>query len=329
MSPDLIPPLTNRRELYPPIEPYSEGWLEVGDGHSLYWMECGNPNGIPAVFLHGGPGAGCVSAYRRFFNPSTWRLILLDQRGAGRSQPSASVVANTTQNLVADLEKLRKERGVDRWLLFGGSWGSTLALAYGQAHPSACLGFILRGIFAGTRAEVDWFMNGMQHFFPEAASAFRAPIPPPERADLLEAYWRRLTHADPAVNVSAARSWATYESNCASLRARGGDTRLGSDKFAVSVARLEAHYFRNDCFLEPNQLLNGVSTIAHLPCHVVQGRYDVICPPITAQRLVEEWPKATLEIIEDAGHSALEPSIRAALVRATERFGQSLTSGVA
>ncbi len=326
MSPDLAQPSTHRRELYPPIESYAEGWLDVGDGHSLYWSECGNPDGVPVAFLHGGPGAGCVAAYRRFFNPKTWRIILLDQRGAGRSRPSGCVEANTTQHLVADLERLRIDRGVDRWLLFGGSWGSTLALAYGQAHPGACLGFVLRGVFAGTNAEIDWFMNGMGQFFPEAADAFRRPIPPPERADLLAAYCRRLMDPDPVVHVPVARSWATYESNCAALRARGNDARLGSDRFAVSVARLEAHYFRHSCFLEPNQLLTNIPQIAHLPCHVVQGRYDVICPPVTAQRLVMAWPGATLEVIEDAGHSALEPGIRAGLVRATERFGQAFMS---
>ncbi len=324
MSPDLASVGTSRRELYPPLDPYADGWLDVGDGHTLYWSESGNPDGIPVVFLHGGPGAGCVAAYRRFFNPRLWRIVMVDQRGAGRSRPAASVEANTTQHLVADLEQLRAERDIDRWMLFGGSWGSTLALAYGQAHPDQCLGFILRGVFAGTRPEIDWFMTGMGQFFPEAGDAFREEIPPAEHSDMLAAYWRRLTDPNPAVHVPAGRAWAIYESSCAALRARGIDIRLGSDKFAVSVARLEAHYFRHDCFLQPDQLIANIDRIAHLPCHVVQGRYDIICPPVTAQRLVKAWPGATLEMIEDAGHSALEPGIRAALVRAADRFGQSV-----
>lgn len=324
MSLDLSPSGATRRELYPPIEPHADGWLDVGDGHILYWSECGNPDGVPVVFLHGGPGAGCMSAYRRFFNPKLWRVILLDQRGSGRSLPAACTEANTTQHLIEDLERLRAERGVARWLVFGGSWGSTLGLAYGQAHPDACLGFILRGVFAGTQPEIDWFMHGMAHFFPEAGTAFHRLIPPGERQDLLNAYYERLMHPEPNVHLAAAHAWASYESSCAALRARGRDVRLSSDRFALAVARMEAHYFRHACFLEPDQLFRDLPHIAHLPCHVVQGRYDMICPPRTAQRLVDAWPAAKLEMIEDAGHSALEPGIRAALVRATDRLGQTL-----
>jgi proline iminopeptidase len=324
LSLDLMPSGAARRELYPPIEPYADGWLDVGDGHTLYWSECGNPDGVPVIFLHGGPGAGCMSAYRRFFNPRVWRVILLDQRGSGQSQPHACIEANTTQHLVADLELLRCTRGVERWLMFGGSWGSTLGLAYGQAHPEACLGFILRGVFGGTQAEIDWFMTGMAYFFPEAGEDFRSLIPSHEQGDLLVAYFDRLIHPQPEVHLPAAHAWASYESGCASLRARGRDMRLGSNRFALAVARMEAHYFRHACFLAPDQLFRDLSRVAHLPCHVVQGRYDVICPPATAQRLVTGWPGATLEMIEDAGHSALEPGIRAALVRAADRFGQTL-----
>lgn len=311
-----------RRELFPPIEPYAEGWLPVGDGHTLYWYECGNPKGKPAVFLHGGPGAGCIPAYRRFFDPDIWRVILVDQRGAGRSQPLAETDTNTTQDLVSDLEKLRIDRGVDEWLLFGGSWGSTLALAYGEAHPERCSGFVLRGVFLGTQAEIDWFMHGMGHFFPEAAQEFLAPIPPPERADLLASYHARLTDPDPAIHIPAARAWTLYESRCSALRSRTGDGRLTSDRFALSVARMEAHYFCHQCFLEPDQLLNNVGAISHLPCVIVQGRYDLVCPPVTAQRLAAAWPGADLVMIEDAGHSALEPGVRAALVRATEAMAR-------
>ena len=307
-----------RRELFPPIEPYAEGWLPVGGGHTLYWYECGNPKGKPVVFLHGGPGAGCIPAYRRFFDPDIWRVILVDQRGAGRSQPLAETNANTTQDLVADLELLRIHRGVGEWLLFGGSWGSTLALAYGEAHPERCTGFVLRGVFLGTQAEIDWFMHGMGQFFPEAEQEFLAPIPPRERANLLKSYHARLNDADPAIHIPAARAWTLYESRCSALRSRAGDGRLTSDRFALLVARMEAHYFRHQCFLEPDQLLNNVRAISHLPCVIVQGRYDLVCPPVTAQRLAAAWPGADLVMIEDAGHSALEPGVRAALVRATE-----------
>ena len=311
-----------RRELFPPIEPYAEGWLPVGDGHALYWYECGNPQGKPAVFLHGGPGAGCIPAYRRFFDPDIWRVILVDQRGSGRSQPIAETGANTTQDLVSDLEKLRVDRGVEEWLLFGGSWGSTLALAYGEAHPERCTGFVLRGVFLGTQPEIDWFMHGMGHFFPEAAREFLAPIPPPERDDLLGSYHARLSDPDPAVHLPAARAWTLYESRCSALRSRVGDGRLTSDRFALSVARMEAHYFVHQCFFEPDQLLDNVGVISHLPCVIVQGRYDLVCPPVTAQNLARAWPGSELVMIEDAGHSALEPGVRAALVRATEAMAR-------
>ncbi len=320
MSPDQSVSPNSRRELFPPIEPHTEGWLPVGDGHTLYWYECGNPKGRPAVFLHGGPGAGCIPVYRRFFDPEIWRVILVDQRGAGRSRPSAEIQANTTQHLVADLEKLRGERGIDEWLLFGGSWGSTLALAYGEAHPERCTGFVLRGIFLGTDKEIDWFLYGMGAFFPEAAQEFQAPIPPDERENLLEAYYPRLFDPDPSVHLPAARAWTLYESRCSALRARTSDGRLTSDRFAVSVARMEAHYFRHRCFFEPDQLLRNVGTVSHLPCVIVQGRYDLVCPPVTAQRLTAAWRRSELVMIEDAGHSALEPGIRSALIRATDQM---------
>jgi proline iminopeptidase len=206
--------------------------------------------------------------------------------------------------------------------VFGGSWGSTLALAYGQAHPARCTGFVLRGVFLGTLAEIDWFLHGMGRFFPDAPAEFLAPIPPGEREDMVAAYWSRLTDPDPVVHVPAARAWTLYESRCSALRARVGNGRLTSDRFAVSVARMEAHYFRHACFLAPDQLLAGVGALAHLPCVIVQGRYDLVCPPATAQRLAAVWPGAELEMIEDAGHSALEPGVRSALVRATERMAR-------
>ncbi len=311
-----------RRELFPPIEPYAEGWLPVGDGHTLYWSECGNPNGRPALFLHGGPGVGCIPAYRRFFDPDIWRVILIDQRGAGRSRPIAETEANTTQDLIGDLEKLRVARGIGEWLVFGGSWGSTLAIAYGEAHPDRCTGFILRGVFLGTHAEINWFMHGMGQFFPEAEQAFLAPIPLHEREDLLASYHARLINPDPATHLPAARAWTLYESRCSALRSRVGDGRLTSYRFALSVARMEAHYFQHRCFFAPDQLLKNVDSIKHLPCVIVQGRYDLVCPPVTAQRLAAAWPGSDLVMIEDAGHSAMEPGVRAALVRATEAMAR-------
>jgi len=324
LSPDRSISSNIRRDLFPPIEPYAEGWLPVGDGHLLYWQECGNPAGIPVVFLHGGPGAGCIAAYRRFFDPARWRVILIDQRGAGRSRPAAETHANTTQHLVADLEALRKARNITRWAVFGGSWGSTLALSYGLSFPERCLGFILRGVFLGSQGEIDWFMHGMGKFFPEAAQEFLAPIPEREHSDLLEAYWARLIHPDPAIHLPAARAWTRYESRCSSLRSRGNDGSLTSDRFALTVARLEAHYFRHDCFLAADELVQGASATGHLPCTIIQGRYDLVCPPVSAQRLARAWPAACLEMVEEAGHSALEPGIRAGLVRATERLAEAL-----
>ena len=307
------------RGLYPQISARSSGWLDVSDGHRVYWEECGNPAGIPAIFLHGGPGAGSAPAHRRFFDPERTRIILMDQRGAGRSKPTASIEGNTTQALIEDIETLRRHLSIDRWLVFGGSWGSTLALAYGEAHPQSCLGFVLRGIFLGTMAEVEWFLYGMGRFFPEAQQRFLEPIPVAERADLLGAYWRRLIDEDPRVHLPAARAWSRYERSCSTLlpNGSGGDE---DDGFHLSLARMEAHYFRNELFLRDGQLLAELDRISHLPATIVQGRYDVICPPEAARRLADAWPGATLEVVADAGHSAMETGIRAGLVAATDRL---------
>ncbi|MGE5503994.1 MAG: prolyl aminopeptidase [Actinomycetota bacterium] len=306
-------------DLFPPIEPHDAGWLPVDGGHQVYWEVSGNPEGVPVLFLHGGPGAGTAPAYRRFFDPAFWRIVLFDQRGCGRSRPTAAIEANTTADLVADIEALRRHLGVARWLQFGGSWGSTLALAYGQAHPGRCLGFVLRGIFLFRQAEVDWFMSGMGRFFPEAAQRLAAPLPEDERADMLAAYYRRLTHADPAVHLPAARAWCAYEEACARLlpRIEAGE----ADPMALlSMARLEAHYMVNRGFLAENALLDGLGRISHLPATIVQGRYDVICPPSTAAELAAAWPGARLTMVPDAGHSAMEPPTRSALVAAVERM---------
>jgi proline iminopeptidase len=303
-------------DLFPPVEPYASGMLEVGDGHTVYWEESGNPDGVPVLFVHGGPGAGCAPAYRRFFDPSFWRIILFDQRGCGRSLPAASVAANTTQALVADMERLRTHLGVKRWVLFGGSWGSTLALAYGQAHPQRALAFVLRGVFLFRPAEVEWFMTGMGTFFPDAHQRFAAHVAG-DGDDALGAWYRRLTAPDPAVHLPAARLWCAYEEACARLVPRP-DSAAASDAACLAMARIECHYMVHDGFLAPNQLLAGMEKIRHLPGIVVQGRYDVVCPPVTAWELAQAWPECRLTMVPDAGHSAMEPGIRLALVAAME-----------
>jgi|TARA_R110002072_G_scaffold19040_5_gene70542 proline iminopeptidase len=310
-----------RKDLFAPIEPFESGFLSVGDGHALYWEVCGNPAGKPVVFLHGGPGAGGGTDQRRFFDPAVYRIVLFDQRGAGRSTPAADLTNNTTQALVADIEKLRRHLGVARWMVFGGSWGSTLALAYAQRHPQQVSALILRGIFLGREAEIDWFVNGMGRFFPEAWDRFAKFIPEAERNHLLAAYYRRLTDSDPQVHLPAAKSWAAYEAACATLHP-SPETVAGfaDDRAALSLARLEAHYMIHRVFLPEAALLAGVAALRTIPGVIIQGRYDVICPPHSAMALQRVWPAAEMRIIADAGHSAMEPGTRCALVAATERF---------
>ncbi|GAA4020186.1 prolyl aminopeptidase [Actimicrobium antarcticum] len=308
--------------LFPPLVPYRTGRLVVDTLHTLYWEECGNPNGMPVLFLHGGPGGGLSPNHRRFFDPAFYRIVLFDQRGAGQSTPLGEYRQNTTQLLVADIEQLRALLGIDQWLVFGGSWGSTLALAYGQAHPLACLGFILRGIFLGSRAEIDWFINGIQWFYPDAHQRFADFIPEDERGDLIHAYEKRLFSDDPAVYLPAARSWNRYEGSCSFLLLQDeqGEPDAESDRVSLGIGRLEAHYMLHDCFFSENQLLDGIDRIRHLPAVIVQGRYDVVCPPRAAHRLLAAWPQAQMRLIPDAGHAALEPGTVAALVAATEAF---------
>jgi proline iminopeptidase len=311
----------SEQSLFPAIEPYRSGMLAVDELHTLYWEECGNPDGVPVLFLHGGPGGGLSPKHRRFFDPAYYRIVLFDQRGAGKSTPLGEYRNNTTQLLIADIERLRAMLGVARWLVFGGSWGSTLALAYGEAHADRCSGFVLRGIFLCSPAEIDWFINGIKWFAPEAYAAFVAPIPEAERGDLLRAYQKRLFCDDPAIYLAAARTWSRYEGSCLFLRPDPEALeKFGSDTVSLGVGRLEAHYMLNNGFLEHDQLLRDIDKIRHLPAVVVQGRYDVICPPRSAYRLHQAWPQAKLHMIADAGHAALEPGTAAALVAATEQF---------
>ena len=305
------------RELYPAIESRRSGTLQVDDVHILYYEECGAGDGAPALFLHGGPGAGCQPSHRRYFDPAHYRVVLFDQRGCGKSLPFGEIKHNTTAHLIADIERLRDHLGVERWLVFGGSWGSTLAMVYAQTYPEHCTGLVLRGIFLGRRAEVDWFLNGMGRFFPEARRAFLSVLPEGERADPLPALHARLTSADPAVHLPVAKAWAAYESACIKLLP-GPVAEKGPRSLAIS--RIEAHYFVHDCFLEEEQLLRNIERIRHLPAAIVQGRYNAICPPGTADELARAWPEAEFEIVADAGHAASEPGIIDALVRATDRF---------
>ncbi|WP_334188676.1 prolyl aminopeptidase [Noviherbaspirillum sp.] len=307
--------------LFPPIEPYRSGVLPVDELHTLYWEECGNPHGEPVLFLHGGPGGGCTPKQRRFFDPAHYRIVLFDQRGAGRSTPLGEYRNNTTQLLVSDIERLRDMLGIDRWLVFGGSWGSTLALAYGEAHPERCLGFVLRGIFLCTQAEIDWFINGIRWFFPEVHAEFAEPIPEGERGDLLQAYTKRLFCDDRAVTVAAARTWSRYEGRCLFLRPDAEAVEdFSSDVVSLGIGRLEAHYFLNQGFFSDDQLIRNVDRIRDLPAVIVQGRYDVVCPPLSAYRLHQAWPEAKFHMIPDAGHAGYEPGTAAVLVAATEQF---------
>lgn len=310
--------------LYPPIDAYVQGRLAVPGGHELFFEEAGNPKGKPVVFLHGGPGASCGAIHRRFFDPTRYRVVLFDQRGSGKSTPQASIDANTTWDLVADIERLRVHLGIERWQVFGGSWGSTLALAYAEAHPERVTEMILRGIFLGRPAEIAWVYQAaaVGALYPDGWAHFVAPIPEAERGDIVAAYYHRLTTGDPEARLAAARAWNLWETRLSHLVASADVlAEAATDKDAISTALLEIHYFRNGCFFRtPSQLLDDVDRIRHIPCIIVQGRYDLVCPLQSAWDLAAGWPEADLQIIGDAGHSAFEPGNTRALVAATDRF---------
>lgn len=318
--------MTARRTFYPEIQPYRTGYLPVGSGHSIYFEESGNPNGKPVVFLHGGPGGGTSPKQRRFFNPERYRIVLFDQRGCGKSRPHASLVDNTTWHLVQDIEILREHLGIARWQVFGGSWGSTLALAYAEKHPNHVTELVLRGIFLVRRWELEWFyQSGTSLLFPEAWEKYEALIPPPERDDFIAAYHRRLTSADPAVQKAAARVWSVWEASTSHLLPDEEYIRsCAGDEFSLAFARIESHYFVNGGFLtRENQLIEDVHKIRHLPAVIVQGRYDVVCPMQSAYELAKAWPEARFAIVPDAGHSAYEPGIVHELIAATDAFASA------
>ncbi|WP_017324756.1 prolyl aminopeptidase [Synechococcus sp. PCC 7336] len=311
------------RNLYPAIEPYNAGKLQVSDMHRIYFEECGNPNGKPAVFLHGGPGGGSLPKYRQYFNPELWRIVLFDQRGCGKSTPHAELTDNTTWDLVADIETLRQHLGIEQWTVFGGSWGSTLALTYAESHPDRCCGLILRGIFMLRQQEIRWFyQEGTNHIFPEAWEDYLKPIPLEEREDLVAAYYKRLTSVDPEVRQEAARAWSIWEGSTSKLYPDANvAAQFGRDGFADAFARIECHYFVNQGFFDREDwLFQNIDRIRQIPGVIVQGRYDVVCPTITAWELHKAWPEAEFIVVPDAGHSVSEPGILSALVEATDRF---------
>ena len=309
------------KDLFPEIEPYDKGFLQLSAPHRMYYEQSGNPGGVPVVFLHGGPGAGANSTHRRFFDPAFYRIVIFDQRGSGRSQPLGETRDNTTPLLIEDMETLRAHLGIQRWFVFGGSWGSTLALAYAEHHPERVRGLALRGIFLCRKSEIQWFLYGLREFAPEAWRAFSGHIPEAEQGDLLEAYWKRLVDPNPAVHMPAAKAWSVYEGSCSTLLPSPETVRaFSADALALGLARMEAHYFRNDIFLPENFLLRNIDKIRRIPSFIVQGRYDLVCPIRNADDLVRVWPEARYTVIPDAGHSAMETGTRAALVAGMEAF---------
>ncbi|MEV0854752.1 prolyl aminopeptidase [Nocardia fluminea] len=317
------------RTLYPTIEPFEQGLLDVGDGQSMYWEVSGDPDGKPVVFVHGGPGGGTGPLQRRFFDPAVYRIVLFDQRGCGKSMPhiadGASLESNTTPNLIADMESLRAHLGIERWQVFGGSWGSTLGLAYAQAHPERVTELVLRGIFLLRRKEIDWYYNGAAgNVYPAEWAGFLAPVPVEDRGDdLVEVYHRLLHSPDPQVALDAAVAWSTWEGATSSLLPQPDRVAETAEaRFALAFARIENHYFRHGGFLEEGQLLRDIDRIADIPGVIVQGRHDIVCPAVSAWDLHNAWPSSTLHIVEDAGHTAHEPGITARLVEATDTFGK-------
>jgi proline iminopeptidase len=311
------------RELYPPRQPYNEGKLKVSDLHTIHFEESGNPEGKPIVLLHGGPGGGCPPFYRQYFDPEKWRLVMFDQRGCGQSKPHAELQENTTWDLVNDIEKLREYLNIHQWVVFGGSWGSTLSLAYSQTHPDRCKGLILRGIFMLRQKEIRWFyQEGASYIFPDAWEEYVKPIPINERDDLVTAYYQRLTSPDAQIRLEAARAWSIWEGSTSRLFPDLDlKQRFGIDAFAEAFARIECHYFINKGFIDPeDKLLLNIDRIRKIPAVIVQGRYDVVCPMMSAWELHRAWPEAEFIVVADAGHSMMEPGIRTCLMEATDKF---------
>jgi proline iminopeptidase len=321
-----------QRELYPAIRPYRTGYLRVSDVHELYYEESGNPKGLPAVFLHGGPGGGTDGKMRRFFDPKRYRIVLFDQRGCGKSRPPSSLEDNTTWHLVEDIEKLREHLGIAQWLVFGGSWGSTLALAYAQKHPQTVSALVLRGIFLLRRWELEFFYQhprGTAALFPDLWERYIEPIPEEERGDMMQAYYKRLTSSDPKVLTAAAKAWSIWEGSTSYLRFKPSYiAKFEEDQYAAAFARIECHYFVNAGFMRDGQLIEKqeIDRIRDIPAVIVQGRYDVVCPMRSAWDLHRVWPEAELQVVGDAGHSAFEPGITHQLVSATDRFAKELRS---
>ncbi len=309
--------------LYPSIKPYAEHNLKVDDIHTIFIEECGEPTGIPILFLHGGPGTGCDADHRRFFDPSRYRIILFDQRGCGRSTPHICLVNNTTADLIADIEKIREYLDVKKWMLFGGSWGATLALLYAQEHPKNVLGMILRGVFLGRQSELDWLFKegGVSKFFPDHWQNFLEMVPEDRRDDLIQAYYDMLHGSDELRHMAVAKAWGLWEAECSTLEFNpNNEKRFTNPHFALGIATIETHYFINHLFIAENQILDNMSKIAHIPGIIVHGRYDMVCPLDNSYALKAAWPKVKLEIIRHAGHAATEPAITDALIAATNTF---------
>lgn len=313
--------------LFPPIDPFDQRMLDVGDGHKVYVEQCGNPNGVPVVVLHGGPGGGCSPAMRRYFDPAVYRIILFDQRGCGRSRPHASVENNTTWHLVADIELIRKTLAIESWFVFGGSWGATLALIYAQEHPDVVQHLILRGVFLGTQRELDWFYEGgASAFWPDLWHQFESLVPEDERSDMIAAYNRRLFSGDLMMETRFARAWAAWENALASIESEGASGSGPSD-YARAFARLENHYFSNNVFLDQETaILNRMDRLSDVPGIIVQGRFDMICPPVSAHMLAKKWPKGRLVMVGKAGHALSEPGISAELIRTMNTLKTSYVS---
>ena len=308
-------------KLFPQIEPYEFGFLEVDSIHKIYWEKVGNSEGVPILVLHGGPGAGGNTSLRQFFDPNYYNIIIFDQRGSGRSTPSACIKNNTTQDLIKDIEKLRILLKINKWIIFGGSWGSSLSLAYSQEYPKNIISIVLRGVFLCREKEIKWFLSGIKNIFPDYWNRFSSFLPIEEREDLLNSYYKRLTSKDPKIYQKAAVSWARYEANCSTLLPNASVYEEFVDtQMAVNLARLEAHYFINKLFLKEGQLLKNINNILNIKGYIIQGRYDAICPIESAYDLAVAWPNANIRIIEAAGHSSLEKPIQNALIETTEEI---------